>query len=235
MERKILESRIEAVLAGERGQRVGAIDRMIEEQHLLMHRFYQHWQKGKVTPEVLRSYAVQYYAYESALPKFLEQAMATFRKDRPLESLKGQPGDEAAARDAPRAVAALFSPRLRRERQRCRSANAAGTANLVYTYESLCDRGRDEALAALYAYESQFPSVCGDQGGGCGASTASRRRTPSNSSTPLDAGPRHAAGLPRAWFTPAGRDRRPWRSTPGGACSTRSKRCSLRAGTRIQA
>jgi pyrroloquinoline-quinone synthase len=34
-----------------------------------------------------------------------------------------------------------------------------GTANLVYTYESLCDRGSDEALAALYAYESQFPSV----------------------------------------------------------------------------
>ena len=74
---------------------MGAIDRMIEEQHLLMHRFYQHWQKGKVTPEVLRSYAVQYYAYESALPKFLEQAMAHLPEGPALESLKDNLADEA--------------------------------------------------------------------------------------------------------------------------------------------
>ena len=34
---------------------MGAIDRMIEERHLLMHQFYVRWQKGKVTPEALRS------------------------------------------------------------------------------------------------------------------------------------------------------------------------------------
>ena len=74
---------------------MGAIDRMIEEQHLLMHPFYLRWQKGKVSMEVLRSYAVQYYAYESALPKFLEQAMAHLPDGPALESLKDNLADEA--------------------------------------------------------------------------------------------------------------------------------------------
>ena len=47
---------------------MGAIDRMIEEQHLLMHPFYHRWQKGKVSLDALRSYAVQYYAYEAQFP-----------------------------------------------------------------------------------------------------------------------------------------------------------------------
>ncbi|HMC09202.1 MAG TPA: hypothetical protein VKL22_07770 [Actinomycetota bacterium] len=74
---------------------MGAIDRMIEEQHLLMHPFYHRWQKGKVSLDALRSYAVQYYAYESALPLFLEKAMAHLPEGPALEALKENLNDEA--------------------------------------------------------------------------------------------------------------------------------------------
>ena len=139
---------------------MGAIDRMIEEQHLLMHHFYQRWQKGKVTPEVLRSYAVQYYAYESALPKFLEQAMAHLPDGPALESLKDNLADEAGGAVTHPELWLRFAEALGVSRQEVREATLLPrTVNLVYTYESLCDRGPDEALAALYAYEAQFPSV----------------------------------------------------------------------------
>jgi len=139
---------------------VGAIDRMIEEQHLLMHPFYQRWQKGKVTPEVLRRYAVQYYAYESALPKFLEQAMAHLPDGPALESLKDNLADEAGGAVTHPELWLRFAEALGVSRQEVREATLLPrTVNLVYTYESLCNRGPDEALAALYAYEAQFPSV----------------------------------------------------------------------------
>jgi pyrroloquinoline-quinone synthase len=146
---------------------VGAIDRMIEEQHLLMHRFYQHWQKGKVTPEVLRSYAVQYYAYESALPKFLEQAMAHLPEGPALQSLKDNLADEAGGPVTHPELWLRFAEALGVSRQEVQEATLLpGTANLVYTYDSLCDRGPDEALAAIYAYEAQFPAVAASKADG---------------------------------------------------------------------
>ena len=50
------------------------IDTIVKKRHLLTHPFYRRWQKGKVTTEVLKEYAKQYYHYESALPSFLEAA-----------------------------------------------------------------------------------------------------------------------------------------------------------------
>jgi pyrroloquinoline-quinone synthase len=146
---------------------VGSIDRMIEEQHLLMHPFYQRWQKGKVTPEVLRSYAIQYYAYESALPSFLEKAMAHLPAGPALESLKDNLADEAGGPVPHPELWLRFAGALGVSREEvAETPLLPRTTNLVYTYESLCDRGADEALAALYAYESQFPSVAASKADG---------------------------------------------------------------------
>jgi len=139
---------------------VGAIDRMIEEQHLLMHPFYTRWQRGKVPLEVLQSYAVQYYAYESALPGFLEQAMAHLDEGPALESLRDNLADEAGGPVTHPELWLRFAEALGVPRSEVQGAELLPrTANLVHTYASLCDRGAEEALAALYAYEAQFPSV----------------------------------------------------------------------------
>src|SRR3977135_1592034 len=120
---------------------------MIEEQHLLMHRFYQHWQKGKVTPEVLRSYAVQYYAYESALPKFLEQAMAHLPEGPALESRKGTLADEAGGPVTHPELWLRFAEALGVSRQEVQEATLLPrTVNLVYTYKTLRDRVPDEDM-----------------------------------------------------------------------------------------
>src|ERR1700730_14825874 len=113
---------------------------MIEEQHLLMHPFYCRWQKGKVTPEVLRSYAVQYYAYESALPGFLEKAMAHLSGGPALESLKDNLADEAGGPVTHPELCLRFCESLGVTREEVLEAELLpGTANLVYTYECLCD------------------------------------------------------------------------------------------------
>ena len=143
------------------------IDRMIDEQHLLTHPFYQRWQKGKVSPDVLRSYAVQYYAYESALPSFLEKAMVHFPDGPIKESLADNLRDEAGGEHPHPELWLRFAESLGLRRDEVQGADLLPrTANLVYTYESLCDRGAEEALAALYAYEAQFPAVAASKGDG---------------------------------------------------------------------
>src|SRR5256884_6983428 len=119
---------------------------MIEEQHLLMHPFYLRWQKGKVSMEVLRSYAVQYYAYESALPKFLEQAMAHLPEGPALESLKGNLADEAGGPVTHPELWLRFAEALGVSRPEGQEATwPPGPANLGYPLQQPFRPGPDEA------------------------------------------------------------------------------------------
>ena len=47
------------------------LDAMIDERHLLKHPFYTRWAAGRLPLEALQEYARQYYAFESAMPRFL--------------------------------------------------------------------------------------------------------------------------------------------------------------------
>lgn len=139
---------------------MGSIDLMIEEQNLMTHPFYHRWQKGKVSMEVLRSYATQYYAYESALPRFLQCAIDHLPDGPARASLLDNLADESGGPNPHPELWLRFCDALGLGREDVRTAELLPrTANLVYTYESLCDRGPDEALASLYAYEVQFPAV----------------------------------------------------------------------------
>ena len=47
------------------------LDQMIDERHLLKHPFYTKWAEGTLPLEALQEYARQYYAFESAMPRYL--------------------------------------------------------------------------------------------------------------------------------------------------------------------
>lgn len=47
------------------------IDALIDERHLLTHAFYTKWVAGDLPIEAIRDYVRQYYAFESAFPRFL--------------------------------------------------------------------------------------------------------------------------------------------------------------------
>jgi pyrroloquinoline-quinone synthase len=136
------------------------IDSIVRERHLLTHPFYQRWQKGKVPIEVLREYAKQYYHYESALPSFIESALKHVQDPEVSKALQGVLEDESS-NPKPHAELWLdFAKGLGLEEKEVRESEATPrTSNLVETYRALSLRGGEEALAALYAYESQFPDV----------------------------------------------------------------------------
>ena len=144
------------------------LDREIRGRHLLKHPFYVAWTRGEVTPSVLRSYAGQYYHFESRFPRYVAETYAHLERaqDRRvlLENLMDEEGRDPTHPELWLDFAeAIGSPR----RTVQRAPIAPPTKALLATYERLTHGGTaPEALAALYAYESIFPEVAREKSAG---------------------------------------------------------------------
>ncbi len=136
------------------------IDSIVTERHLLAHPFYQRWQQGKVPMEVLKEYAIQYYAYESAFPSFLTDGIAHLEEGPARTALEQNLADETG-NPAPHPELWLrFAEGLGIARDVVEAAPLLPrTHNLVETYGALCRKGPEEAFGALYAYEAQFSQI----------------------------------------------------------------------------
>ncbi len=84
------------------------LDQMIDEQHLLKHPFYTKWAEGTLPIEALQEYARQYYAFESAMPRYLSALHTRTADTRRSSADPRQPVGRGARQGQPRrAVAAL--------------------------------------------------------------------------------------------------------------------------------
>jgi pyrroloquinoline-quinone synthase len=144
---------------------LSAIDRIIEDRHLLRHPFYERWQKGKVSQDVLREYAKQYYAYECRLPAFLTAALSHLGDGPAKQAVTINLADESGMPESHPELWLRFCEALGLSRDEVMLAELTPrTINLIETYACLCTRGPDEALSALYAYEAQFSAISRTKG-----------------------------------------------------------------------
>jgi pyrroloquinoline-quinone synthase len=136
------------------------MDAAIAEKSLLKHPFYQDWQAGKLSKESLQLYAAQYYRHLEAFPKHLRVLAA--RTEGPLQGLiqENLAEEENPAGSHPklwRDFAAAVG--VGEDDITCCPA-LPGTQAVVQTFREICgDRTVAEAVAALYAYESQVPEI----------------------------------------------------------------------------
>jgi pyrroloquinoline-quinone synthase len=136
------------------------MDAAIAEKSLLKHPFYQDWQAGKLSRAELQLYAAQYYRHVEAFPKHLRVLAA--RTEGPLQKLIQENLAEEENPAAPH-------PKLWREFAAAMGVGEdditccpalPGTQAVVQTFREICgDRTVAEAVAALYAYESQVPEI----------------------------------------------------------------------------
>jgi len=137
-----------------------ALDRLIEDGSLLQHSFYRRWQRGELSRQELRGYALEYYRFEREFPRFLSAVHAAIEEPkvrRPIaenlmdEELGEKPHvelwlDFAEGLGAAREITAAHSP-------------SPESDALVATYRRLSTQSPVAGLAALYAYEKQQPSI----------------------------------------------------------------------------
>ncbi len=139
---------------------VKKLDAAIAEKNLLKHPFYQDWQSGKLSREALQLYAAQYYKHVEAFPGHLRVLAA--RTEGSLQKLiqENLAEEESAAAPHPklwRDFAAAVG--VDEDHVTCCPA-LPGTKTVVRTFREICgDRTVAEAIATLYAYESQVPEI----------------------------------------------------------------------------
>jgi len=141
-------------------QLLDKIDAAIARKNLLKHPFYQDWQAGRLSRESLQLYAAQYYRHVEAFPKHLRVLAA--RADQSLKPvvLDNLAEEENPARPHPQLWRDFASTLGVGEDDIETSPSLPGTQNVVHTFRDICaNRSVAEAVAALYAYESQVPEI----------------------------------------------------------------------------
>ena len=137
------------------------VDQLIEERSLLKHPFYQAWQRGELTLDMLRAYAAQYYHHVLAFPQYVSAAHASCpdQADR-RELLENLIEEDRGERNHPE-LWLRFTDALGLTRQAVvEEALLPETARLIETYRDVTKNGSfAEAATALYCYESQVPEV----------------------------------------------------------------------------
>jgi len=138
------------------------IDNDIAEKHLLKHPFYLAWTRGELSKEALTDYAQQYYHHVAAFPTYLSAVHAHCDHQATRKQLLNNLIDEEAGSPNHPELWKKFADGLGVEdAERAQAEKLPETKNLINTFRSVCgQRSTAEGLAALYAYESQIPSIC---------------------------------------------------------------------------
>ena len=148
-------------------RRVAPIDRLLRERHLLKHPFYLAWSRGDLSLDTLRTYAGQYYHFESNFPRYVAQAYARLTSASERRVLLENLTDEEGRDPTHPELWLDFAEGIGMSRRAARTARPQpGTRALLSAYERLTADGAARALAALYSYESIFPEIAAEKSRG---------------------------------------------------------------------
>jgi pyrroloquinoline-quinone synthase len=143
-------------------QHLSKIDNDITEKHLLKHPFYLAWTRGELSKEALTDYAQQYYHHVAAFPTYLSAVHAKC-DDQPTRKqiLSNLIDEEAGAPNHPELWKQFAEGLGMEDIDLAASDKQPETKSLIDTFRSVCsETSTAEGLAALYAYESQIPTIC---------------------------------------------------------------------------
>jgi pyrroloquinoline-quinone synthase len=140
---------------------VAALDSMIAERSLLKHPFYQAWTAGTLSIERLQNYAVQYYPHVAAFPRYLSAIHSRCADSATRQALLENLIEEERGAENHPELWLRFAEAIGVARERVVDSTAsASSIALVDEFTRLAESGHvPSGLAALYAYESQIPSV----------------------------------------------------------------------------
>lgn len=137
------------------------IDQQIAAKHLLTHPFYLAWTRGELSKEALQDYAQQYYHHVAAFPTYLSAVHAKCDDQPTRKQLLANLNDEEAGDPNHPELWLQFADALGATSAQVKATEKRPeTSRLIGTFREVCgNHTTAEGLAALYAYESQIPSV----------------------------------------------------------------------------
>ncbi len=128
---------------------------------MLQHPFYQAWSEGKLSKDVLREYAKQYYAHVRAFPTYVSAVHSRCDDISVRQELLENLIEEERGPENHPELWLRFAEGLGATRDEVRNAELLPSTSASVERLKTLTQSDDyrEGLAALYAYESQIPQV----------------------------------------------------------------------------
>ena len=136
------------------------LNQKLDQYHLLNHPFYKSWNEGKLTREIIKDYAEQYYQHVKAFPRYIS---ATHSLCEDIEKrkilLENLNDEESRDADHPK-LWKNFAIAMGADSKKIEEVKAEQfTKDLI---DNFFKNGRStyaEGLASLYTYERQIPEI----------------------------------------------------------------------------
>ena len=136
------------------------LNQKLDQYHLLNHPFYKTWNEGKLTREIIKDYAEQYYQHVKAFPRYISATHSLCedieKRKILLENLNDEENRDA---DHPKSWK-NFAIAMGADSEKIEEVKAEQfTKDLI---DNFFKNGRStyaEGLASLYTYERQIPEI----------------------------------------------------------------------------
>jgi len=136
------------------------LNKKLDKYHLLNHPFYKSWNDGKLTREIIKDYAEQYYQHVKAFPRYISATHSLCedldKRKILLENLQDEEKDGA---DHPK-IWNNFAVTLGSDSKKIEDVKKEKfTSELIDNFFKNGRSSYAEGLASLYTYERQIPEI----------------------------------------------------------------------------
>jgi pyrroloquinoline-quinone synthase len=137
------------------------LNKKLDKYHLLTHPFYQvFWNEGKLTREIIKDYAEQYYQHVKAFPRYISATHSICddieKRKILLENLNDE---ENADGDHPK-LWKNFAAAMGADKEKIDDIKPDWfTKDMIDNFFSQARSSYAEGLASLYTYERQIPEI----------------------------------------------------------------------------
>ena len=136
------------------------LNKKLDKYHLLNHPFYKSWNEGKLTREIIKDYAEQYYQHVKAFPRYISATHSLCedieKRKILLENLQDEENKDA---DHPK-LWKNFSIAMGADEKKIENVKLDWfTKDMIENFFHQARLSYAEGLASLYTYERQIPEI----------------------------------------------------------------------------
>ena len=136
------------------------LNKKLDKYHLLNHPFYKSWNDGKLTREIIKDYAEQYYQHVKAFPRYISATHSICedieKRKILLENLQDEENPNA---DHPK-LWKNFALAMGADPDKIENVKREWFTNdMIENFFYQARKSYAEGLASLYTYERQIPEI----------------------------------------------------------------------------
>ena len=136
------------------------LNKKLDQYHLLNHPFYKSWNEGKLTREIIKDYAEQYYQHVKAFPRYISATHSICedieKRKILLENLQDEENPNA---DHPK-LWKNFALAMGADKDKIEDVKREWFTNdMIENFFHQARKSYADGLASLYTYERQIPEI----------------------------------------------------------------------------